>query len=367
MNKAKVLYVAEALGNGGIEKVMLNYVDNFDRDKVDVEFLIVKPDINYYEDYLISKGFKINYLNRYNDLNKSLRKFFKGHKYDIVHIHAMSTTYVIFALYAKIYGTRCVVFHSHNSNFGNSTWKFKVAKKFINVVTNYKFACSREAGKYMFHGKFNVINNAIALENYRYSEEYRKEIRERHGISNDTLLLGNIGRLEEQKNQKYLIKVLKETLKTIPEAKALIVGSGQLEEELREYAIQQGVENKIIFALNRSDAYKYYSAFDVLLLTSIFEGFSVVLVEAQANGLPIIYSKCLTDEAKLLENVVQIPIDDEHLAEWVDTINLLQGTRLDDTVSAMMNKGYDIISVVSKIEQFYVDIVNCKKLPKCNL
>lgn len=364
--KAKVLFVSEGLGNGGTEKVMMNYAKNIDKNKVEIQFLILEPTINNYVDFLKNEGFIVNSLkgnfSDRNDYYSQLQSFFSENKFDVVHIHTLSANYIIIGHFAKKFGSKSVIFHSHISNMYPMSLKFRISKLLINAVADYKFACSKVAGDYMYYGKYNVLNNAIDLKSYEFNQDYRTEIRKKHGIADDTLLLGNIGRLNYQKNQKYILDIVKELKKTNPNTKALIVGSGELENELREYAAANGIEDSVIFALDQMDAYKYYSAFDVLVFPSIFEGLSLVLVEAQANGLPIVYSECLTNEAKMLDNVKLLPNDKEHLTDWVKAIIDLRSSRLNNTSEVLKKNGFDIKTLSNRLEKLYIDIANNKKL-----
>lgn len=367
MKKCKVLYVCYGLGNGGTEKVIMNYIYNIDREQIDIEILNLEPGQNYHGDKLINDGIVVHTIGGDGTIGRRLeiKDFFacNKNKFDIVHIHYLSPSGAVIAYYAKKFGCKAVIYHSHISNNNLLNIKYKALKLLLNMVTDYKFACSEVAGKFMYYGKFKIVKNAIDLDCYAYNELNRNDIRLKYGITDDTLLLGNIGRLDEQKYHKYLIDIVHGMSKTDSKIRALIVGTGHLEKELREYAIAKGVEDKIIFALAQPDAYKYYSAFDILVFPSIYEGLSLVLVEAQANGLPIVYSENLTDEAKMLNNVKLLPNKQENIGEWINAIYDMKKSRISDPKKILTDNGFDIKDISAGLEKLYLDIVANKNLP----
>lgn len=85
-----------------------------------------------------------------------------------------------------------------------------VLRPFANVYPTVRFACSRYAGKWLFgkNADFTVIPNAIELDKFRFNAETRKQTRKELGISDDTFLIGHVGRFMPQKNQSFLVDVL---------------------------------------------------------------------------------------------------------------------------------------------------------------
>lgn len=169
--------------------------------------------------------------------------------------------------------------------------------------------------------KFCVINNAIAPKKFEFNEKHREEIRKEFGIEKEEILIGNIGRLSQQKNQTILLEIAKELIKKNVKFKIIIVGDGPLENELKLKREKYNLEKQVFFVNTRNDVYKFYSAFDLFVLPSIYEGLPVVSVEAQCNGLPCLFSNTITEEVKINDNIEFLPIN--CIEKWVEKISTL--------------------------------------------
>ena len=102
------------------------------------------------------------------------------------------------------------------------------------------------------------------------------------------VVLGNAGRLVRQKAQKYLVDLAVELKKRKHNVKILIAGYGRLEAQLREYARSSGVEDRIVFMGFVDDMKSFLDSIDIFVLTSLWEGFGYVIVEAMANRRPVV-------------------------------------------------------------------------------
>ena len=125
---------------------------------------------------------------------------------------------------------------------------------------------------------------------------------------------------------------------------------GELEETIKNKVSRLGIADKILFLGRKADAYKYYQAMDLFLLPSRYEGLPVVGVEAQASGLPCVFSDCVTEEAKLLDSTVFVGGEKEEYVEKV-----LVGLEIErkDTSEEMRKAGFDIKNEAGKLLEFY--------------
>ncbi len=357
----RVLQVISTLEQGGTEAVVLNYFNNIDRDKIAFDFLVIwGNNKGFYEDYLESKGCQIfkmkNTPNKYFSHGKELNNFFKAKKYDIVHIHAMSSLRYRVAKAAKKSGIKTVIYHSHNSSNEKHLLIHKILKNRLNKWCDYKFACSFLAGKYMYNGEFKVINNAIDISKFSYNENFRNELREKYNI-NSKIVIGNVGRLSEVKNQRFLLRVAKILKQNIDNFVVVCVGDGAERTALNNFAYENGLHENVIFAGTvGTEVYKYYSMFDVLAFPSHYEGLSMVLMEAQANGLPIVASDKITSENKVGENFIFLPIEENenNYSEWAKTILSFIDNR-QDNAEAIAADGFDIKVESKKLQEFYLN------------
>lgn len=358
----RILHVISTLEQGGTEAVVLNYFANIDKSQIMFDFLVIWGEKKgFYEDFLLSKGCKIfkmkNPPNKFSAHGKELKDFFKSNKYDIVHIHAMSALRYRVAKAAKKNGVNTVIYHSHSSSNAKHLLFHKLLKKRINKWCDYKFACSNLAGKYMYCGAFDVINNAVDTQHFAFNENYRTELRKKLGLEN-SFVIGHVGRLCEVKNQQFLIK-LAPYLKIVKDNFVIFcVGEGDLRPYLQNFAEANGLKDKFILAGNAgTEVYKFYSMFDVLAFPSWYEGLSMVLMEAQSNGLPVVASDKITPENKVNNNFEFLPIDENELnySDWAQMICKLSEKRIYAS-TAVIDAGYDIKTEAKKLQEFYLNI-----------
>jgi len=145
---------------------------------------------------------------------------------------------------------------------------------------------SREVGSAR---KLKVLMYGFTLpsENPAY---LRSEVRESLNISNNTFLIGTVSRLVEQKNIPCLLKAFRIVRTNQPNSKLIIVGSGPLEEELKNLAVELKVDNHVIWVKHSQQVLELIAAMDVFALTSYYEGFGMVLLESLSSKIPIVAS-----------------------------------------------------------------------------
>ena len=158
-------------------------------------------------------------------------------------------------------------------------------------ATDY-FACGRDAGIYLFgnhavdSGKVTILPNAVDYEKFSYNIQLRNEIREKYNIEDSTIVVGHVGRFFEQKNHEFLIDIFEEYHKENLDSILVMLGDGELINKIKDKVTQKKLEGSVCFLGNQSNVAEWYQAMDMFLLTSYYEGFPVVGVEAQVSGLP---------------------------------------------------------------------------------
>jgi len=367
----RVLHINASMNRGGIETLLMNVYRRIDRDKVQFDFLLHTSEKCAYDDEIIALGGRIyNIPPRHQGFKKNreaIEAFFKEHpEYKIVHQHVSSLSYVQPLKTASKLDVPVRIIHSHNTREGGS--KFHKLLHLWNRIkleeyaTNY-FACSETAalwlyGKRRFNkNKYTILNNGIDTTSFAFSSESREKLRNEFGIKSNQILVGHVGRFQEQKNHEFLLDIFSEINKINVDSVLLLVGDGSLRRNIQEKAKLLGLENKIIFAGVRSDTPELYSAMDVFVLPSHHEGLPVVLVEAQTSGLPCIVTKdAIPPEAKLLENFVFVPL--EHPANvWADIVlSALNGGVRTNKHLTVLEKGYDICQAAEQLQTMYQEV-----------
>lgn len=349
---------------GGVEMVVMNYYRNIDRTKVQFDFFALEGSTIPQKEEIESLGGRVFVVPRYTHLTKyekEIQRSFKKYNYKIVHSHM--NTLSVFSLYgAKKAGIPNRILHNH-STAGKGETKKNIMKymlrPFAKIYPTKLCACSKYAGKWIYgeNAKFRVFNNAIDLEKYKFDPIKREELRQTLGIKNKKVI-GHIGRFCYQKNHELLIDIFHEVSKQRRDVVLLLIGEGELEQKIKEKVKTLGLEEKVLFLGRKNDAYRYYQAMDLFLLPSRYEGLPVVGVEAQACGLPCVFSDCVTEEAKLLDSTVFV--SDKKDAYVRKVIEGLEMERK-DTSEEMRKAGFDIKIEAEKLLNFYERLLGNEK------
>ena len=357
MQPTRVLVIGLFNNRGGLEISTMNYYRNLDRNVIQYDFINPYSEF-YFEEEIKSLGGKVypvaNFKKHPLKYMKEIRSIVQNGKYKVVNLPMLSAINPLGLIASKSARARTIV-HSHNSL--TRGWARKtlhtLLKPIVNIIVNDRWACSVEAGKWMFFGSYQVINNAIDLDKFMFREASRKKIREELGILPDDFVIGNVARLVTEKNQSHLIHVLKSIVKKKKNAKLLLVGSGPDMKKLKSLTGELNLNDHVIFTGDRSNVDALYSAMDVFALPSFFEGLPVVGIEAQAAGLPVVCSDVVTTDMDLTGNVTYVSLKDNDLT-WTEKI--LSGSRMaqKDVSKALTEKGYNIKREAKNIENIYL-------------
>ena len=370
MEPIRVLHVIDGMGSGGAEAFIMNFYRNIDRTKVQFDFLLRNKENMYFDEIQALGGriFMTAAFPRHAWQNyKDTEAFFVKHKeYAIIHVHANALIYISALFLAKRTGIPCRVMHSHNTQARKPLYRLihEWHKLFIDSLASTHLACSEAAGEWMFKGhNYKVINNGIDVKEYLYNKTDREEIRKEFQLDGK-FVVGHVGRFLHSKNHTFLLDTFAEIHKQNERAVLLLIGTGMLEESIREQVHQLRLEDAVIFAGVRNDVGKMLQAMDVFLFPSLFEGLGIVAVEAQAAGLHTIVSEAVPKEAFLTELIEAIPLNAPK-EEWVEKVlRYQQGYERPNTFEQLRSAGYDIESVAKEMERFYISKVRGNNLAK---
>ena len=331
----KILMTGMSPVLAGTETFIMNYYRHLDSSIFQVDFIKRTKEPIVFEDEIISKGSKVYYLPRKgkNPLKymRELREFFaiEGKNYDAIWYNAMAIPNLDLLKYAKKYGIKTRIIHSHSSMFkGNKVRQIlhNLNRSKLPKTATHFFACSGIAADYMLPDEIRlsaqIIQNAIDVENFSFSEKDRLDLRTELGW-NDCKVIGNVGRLDIQKNQPFLIDVFNEACKKNPNLRLVIIGkvagANSTVDLIKEKIKSYGIEDKVLLAGSQNDMKKWLSSLDLFVLPSIFEGLPLSAVEAQANGLPVLVSDAVTKELKILDSIRYLSLNDS-IDVWAKNI-----------------------------------------------
>lgn len=358
----RVLQVVTYMGRGGLETMLMNYYRHIDHSKVQFDFLTHREFDGDYDKEIKELGGNVYHLSNLNPLStsykKSLNDFFENHpEYKIVHSH-LDCMAGIPLKYAKLNNVPLRIAHAHNSN-QTKDLKYPLKlfyKRNIKKNANYLFACGDEAGKWMFNtDNFKVLNNAIDAKDYTFNMNIRNDKRKEFGISDDSIMVGHVGRFFPQKNHEFLIDIFNQFHKDHLNSYLMLVGEGELKTSIQDKVNTLGLEDYVIFTGLRSDVNELLQAMDVFLFPSLYEGLPVSIVEAQAAGLPCLISDKVPIECKKTDLVYQLSLEDS-VNTWADKIYELSHITRRDTYEEIKESGFDIVENAKWLENFYISL-----------
>lgn len=358
-----VLYYSLFLDNGGVERMFYEWIRNFDRENFKVDILtekVLSKDIKTTLENLGCKIFVIPY-SKYPSKRKRLiiEKLLRENNYDIVHAHIMVAFHCDVLRAARKVGIQVRIAHSHNVLTNKAKLFTRITHRIYRPVllhnaTDY-FACGSSAGISLFgpKQKFTVINNGIDLGKFTFNEVYRKQIRDTLNAADDDILVGSVGRLDIQKNYSFLLQVFQKIVKENPRYRLLLVGDGTEADRLKAQSDKLAISDKVIFYGISDDVPAMMSAMDIFVLPSLFEGLGLVLVEAQAIGLPCVASDRIPEEVNITDTVKFLPLDDP-IDVWCKEImkNGSKKCRYNNH-NKLADNGYDIKRSAAFLEQWY--------------
>lgn len=362
MNQHKPIRVAHIMGKlwaGGVEMVVFNYYRAIDKTKIQFDFYYDADSTVEPPEELIAMGAKFIKIPPYQHLPqylKTLKKYFKANNYTIVHSHI--NTLSVFPLYVA---WKCNIpvriAHNHSVPGGEDIKRtgLKYALRVFSRVfpTDY-FSCSEKAGRWLFgnknfnKGKVIVIKNAVDFRRFRPSANVLQSLRKAMNLENK-FVMGCIGRFTFAKNHKFLIEVFNDVKKKRKDAILLLVGDGELHDDIYKWVRDKNLENSVVFVGQVTNPENYYKLCDVITVPSIFEGLSLTTIEAQVAGVQAIISNAVPDEAIISNGCIRVGLDKEL---WVNAICTLKSIeiKLNENSDA-----YNIDIASEKLCKYYLE------------
>lgn len=369
MNKIRVLQFTVAATKGGRTLYVLNNWKNINKEKFQFDFITFSKNLDFEQD-LINEGCHIWHMSCYpeEDREQFINEFdhVLDNGYDVIHIHTSYWKDTIVEERAKAKGVKKIIIHAHNMGAGIALTKSEeedIRKRHCEIrsrltedmATDY-WGCSSEAAEWLYgnrieKSKITLMNTAIDTERFAYDSVIRDKIRRELGLEK-SFVIGNVGRFAYQKNHEFLVEVFYEIKKRIPEAILLLRGEGELQESIENRIEQLKLQKSVKIIGRTDDLGGIFSAMDVFLLPSLYEGFPAALVEAQTSGLPCIVSDSVSKETKITPLVCYRSL---LVSQWVKaTEDIYRKIKERKSMHLEMKAaGYDLQDQIRKIEKAY--------------
>ena len=363
----RVLHVITGMGSGGAESMIMNLYRHIDRNEVQFDFLL-RSNENIYAEEMEAMGSRVyqtaSFPRHFIENAKQVDGFFAEHRYDIVHHHAGALMYMTAMEKAKKHGVPCRILHSHStsSKYGFARPYHLLQKRRIGQLITDNFACSEDAGKWMFSSDYTIIRNAIDLDRFRFSQEDRALCRKELAIKESQLVIGHVGRFLPVKNHTFILRVFREIVRKRPDAVLLLIGEGPLLQETQKLAQELDILENVRFLGVRKDINRLLNTMDAFLFPSLYEGLPIAAVEAQANGLPVLCSDTIPKEAIITSNTKQMSLE-AGVLQWANSILNTDLTRVNATAE-LKKAGYDIRSEALKLQNLYLRLAS-ERTRKC--
>ena len=364
----RVLHSVSNMARAGIETMLMNYYREVDRSQIQFDFLANKPAPGEYDEEIRSMGGRVFVSPGLNPLHFPQYRQFVA---DLLHansdigiVHAHNEAMGYYALQsAKHAGIQVRIAHAHNTQIIRD-YKYPlkmVCKRLLPGAATDYWSCGRDAGIYYYgETRWNasgfILRNAINVPRFAFRQEARERLRQSHGLGN-SFVIGHVGRFNIQKNHSRLLAIFAEITKTVPDARLAMIGTGELEQSVKEKARIMGIRDKVLFLGQMADVSEWYHTMDCFVLPSLFEGLPVVGIEAQAAGLPCVFSDRVTDEVLLSPEARRVPLESDD-AEWAREILAAGQSEMDRTqgTDIVRQAGYDIHTEARKLQEIYLEM-----------
>lgn len=366
MQPVRVLHNIVLMDTGGIETLVMNLYKHIDRERLQFDFLVHRPQEGYYEKQIRDYGGKVFRTCPFNPVHqgqfkKECMEVFENHpEYKVFHAHQELNLWTL--RYAHQAGIPTRIAHSHNAKtvINLKYFFFLYEKMFIKKHCTDMFMCSTPAGEWSFgkkavkDGRVEFIKNGIETSRFKYDEQTRRELREELGVG-DKIVIGHIGRFMQQKNHSFLLEIFKIIHDKNPNTVLALCGEGRLEDDIKKKASELGIENDILFLGVRSDTNRVYQAYDLFLFPSLWEGLPLTGIEAQTSGLPVLMSDIITPETIVTDNVTQFSLNQSAEA-WADkALDILSNFNRTDCQPQVKKAGFDVRDTAEWLQSFYIE------------
>ncbi len=317
----QVLYRAE---RGGAETWLVHAVKHIDRQKVAMDFLVHDDKPGAYDAEIRAEGARIFPATGHRNVFRQwyyLRKYQQQYgPFDIVHSHVDLYGGLV-VLLAWLSGISVRIAHSHTGarevarpGIGRRFYTHTM-KRCVQWFATCGLGTSGAAASALFgenwrnDARWRIHVAGVDLQ--RFHENHQREtIRAELGLPRDAVVFGHVGRLAEEKNHTFLLRLAAILAVRDRRAHFLLAGSGPLRAQIEARVRELGLEDRLLILSSRDDVPRLMlGAMDYFLFPSHYEGLGLALVEAQAAGLQCFISDAIPSEALVVPELIhQLPL-----------------------------------------------------------
>lgn len=353
---------------GGIQTLLMSLHRALAPKGIQFDYLLKSSTPDYFDDEIVNLGGQVFHVpyngNVPHSAQKTILEFYRQHNYQIAHFHFGFLRNVGPLIAAEQASIPTRILHAHTGGFQWRglkehlfSWQHAFNKRFALKHATDLFACSEHAAKWFGFDQQNKTTwryfpNGINCERFAFNSDARKKMRNELGIAENDLCIGHVGRFSYPKNHSLLLRTVNLVKKTRPNVRLILAGDGELHNDIENYIFDHGLRENVLLIGERIDLPDVYSAMDVFAFPSHFEGLGIALVEAQANGLPVVASGAIPQEALICDSaIVEDQMDED---AWACAIEqAFESGRNQNQLQDIIEAGFNIDKTALLLEEFY--------------
>jgi glycosyltransferase involved in cell wall biosynthesis len=367
----RILHVVPSLERGGIELWLMQVLQTINRDRYEMDFLVLNASSGPLESELRSLGSQVVTSRQPRKPWRLWSDFANMSRihgpYDVVHSHVHHLSGLIMRMAAR-HRVPIRIVHSHNDTRpaeADASWRrqlyLRTMKRWIRRDATHRVAASRIAAEDLFgHGWIADPRCQILLYGLDFSpfasQGRRAETRQALGLPENALVIGHVGWFQRRKNHAFVLDIAAELFAREKRAWLLLVGEGELMPTIKSRAQQLRIADRVVFTGTRSDIPLLMRAMDAFLFPSHHEGLGLVLLEAQADGLPCVLSEDLPHEADVVPSLMhRLPLT-APAAHWAECLLQVAGKApisRESALQALSESEFSIHRSVARLLQVY--------------
>jgi glycosyltransferase involved in cell wall biosynthesis len=362
----KILHVIKSLGRGGAETLLPETLKLHNRQEFDFHYIYFLPWKNQMVESIASAGGKVTCIPANNNAALILKvnvlvRYIREHQIDVVHAH-LPWAGVVARLAGKIAKVP-VLYTEHNKQERYHFLTRLMNLRTMNLLTGI-IAVSQDVETSIRRYKPNLkaplrtILNGVNTEHFAPGLFSRDEVCKELGIPPTSQVIGTIAVFRFQKRLDVWIEIAKKILVTVPDTHFIIVGDGPLAGELKEKVKQLKLERNVHFPGLKTEVRPYLAAFNIYMMTSLFEGLPIALLEAMSSGVPVVSTNAggIKEVIVSKDHGLLCDVDDPFALTGM-AASLLRdhsaATQLGTGARNRVEHSFSLAFMVQKLEEFY--------------